>query len=128
MATSEFVVGRSTLRFPPERVSAWYARPGAATRLRAPFSTALADAIHTVTTVKFEPRAGGCMFEQRVPLDHVAGLPDILRVLAYRHATLVGEMNAHARVGDRRLRVAIAGASGLIGSNLAAFLAAGGHD
>lgn len=50
------------------------------------------------------------------------------RLLAYRHAVLARDLSAHARFGDRRsLRIAISGASGLIGRSVAAFLSTGGH-
>ncbi len=55
--------------------------------------------------------------------------PRAERMLAYRHATLRDDLAAHARFRDRpRLRVAITGATGLIGSVLAAFLRTGGHE
>jgi len=50
------------------------------------------------------------------------------RLLAYRHALLQQDLAAHAKfAGHGSLRVAITGASGLIGRGLAAFLASGGH-
>lgn len=50
------------------------------------------------------------------------------RMFAYRHATTAADLAAHARFADRPpLTIAISGASGLIGSTLAAFLTAGGH-
>ncbi len=51
------------------------------------------------------------------------------RVFAYRHALLAGDLERHAQFADRpRMRVAITGASGLIGTQLAAFLSTGGHE
>lgn len=53
----------------------------------------------------------------------------LTRVFAYRHAVTVGDLERHAEFADRpRLRVAITGATGFIGSQLAAFLTTGGHD
>lgn len=53
----------------------------------------------------------------------------LARVFAYRHAVTVGDLERHAAFADRpRLRVAITGASGFIGSQLAAFLSTGGHE
>jgi uncharacterized protein (TIGR01777 family) len=61
---------------------------------------------------------GGRMVEQRLD-----------RMFRYRHATLRRDLVRHARVRDQpRLRVAITGASGVIGRPLAAFLSMGGHD
>jgi uncharacterized protein (TIGR01777 family) len=59
---------------------------------------------------------GGRMVEQRLD-----------RMFRYRHETLRRDLVRHARVRDR-LRVAITGASGVIGRPLAAFLSTGGHD
>ncbi len=50
------------------------------------------------------------------------------RMFAYRHATTAADLADHARFADRpRLRVAVSGSSGLIGSVLVPFLTAGGH-
>lgn len=56
----------------------------------------------------------------------VAG--DLERAFGYRHRTTVADVSLHAKFSDRpRLAVAISGASGLIGSALAAILTTGGH-
>jgi uncharacterized protein (TIGR01777 family) len=53
---------------------------------------------------------------------------DLARVFAYRHRTLRGDLAAHARWRDLGpLRVAISGATGLVGRALAAVLSTGGH-
>lgn len=50
------------------------------------------------------------------------------RILEFRYARLRRDLRRHARfLGHERLRVAISGASGLIGQQLAAFLTTGGH-
>ena len=50
---------------------------------------------------------------------------------AYRHRQLADDLAAHRdaaqAIGDRRLTVAITGASGLVGTALGAFLSTGGH-
>jgi uncharacterized protein (TIGR01777 family) len=51
------------------------------------------------------------------------------RMFAYRHRVTLGDLTMHARyAGVVRRRVLISGASGLIGSQLAAMLATGGHE
>lgn len=51
------------------------------------------------------------------------------RVFDYRHAVTLGDLERHAEFAHRpRLRIAITGATGFIGSQLAAFLSTGGHD
>lgn len=51
------------------------------------------------------------------------------RVFAYRHALMLGDLERHRAFADRpRWRIAITGASGFIGSQLAAFLSTGGHE
>lgn len=50
------------------------------------------------------------------------------RLVAYRHETLRRDLEAHARFADRpRLRIAVSGATGLIGRALVPFLTTGGH-
>ncbi|MGE0443181.1 MAG: TIGR01777 family oxidoreductase [Gemmatimonadales bacterium] len=50
------------------------------------------------------------------------------RTLRYRHAVTAGDLALHAAAADRpRLRVALSGASGLIGTTLRAMLTTGGH-
>ena len=59
----------------------------------------------------------------------------VRRVLAYGHRQLAGDLSAFGAARDwpppdragRRLTVALTGASGLIGTGLAAFLSSGGH-
>jgi uncharacterized protein (TIGR01777 family) len=52
----------------------------------------------------------------------------IERMLAYRHTLLAHDLAAHDRFRDRpRLRVAVTGATGLLGSGLGPFLTTGGH-
>ena len=53
----------------------------------------------------------------------------LARVFAYRHAVTAGDLARHAEfVARPRMRIAITGASGFIGTQLAAFLSTGGHD
>ncbi|HTU25020.1 MAG TPA: TIGR01777 family oxidoreductase [Pirellulales bacterium] len=51
------------------------------------------------------------------------------RLFAYRHAVTAADLAVHRRyAGVPNMRIAVAGASGLIGSALAPFLTTGGHD
>lgn len=133
--------GRVTLRVPlgPLRTT-WMAEhhdgiPGREFRdrqVKGPFETW--HHIH-----RFEPREdGGCRMmdrvEFRLPLGGIGGLADgmvrerIERMLRYRHDTLRADLAAHAAGPAAPLRVAISGASGLIGTTLRAFLTTGGHE
>ncbi|MEW5740576.1 MAG: TIGR01777 family oxidoreductase [Myxococcota bacterium] len=50
------------------------------------------------------------------------------RLFRYRHALTRADLERHARFPDRRLTVAVTGASGLVGSALLPFLTTGGHE
>ncbi len=87
----------------------------------------------------FEPLpGGGCRMTDRVefrlPLGGLGELAEgmvrerIARMLRYRHDTLEADLAAHAAGPRPPLRVAISGASGLIGTTLRAFLTTGGHE
>lgn len=50
------------------------------------------------------------------------------RLFRFRHATILNDLVRHKRFADRKpLRIAVSGASGLVGSSLCSFLTAGGH-
>jgi uncharacterized protein (TIGR01777 family) len=53
---------------------------------------------------------------------------ELERMFAWRHQRTRNDLRVHARHGGERLRVAISGTGGLVGSALAAFLSAAGHD
>jgi hypothetical protein len=89
---------------------------------------------------RFEPEGpGACTLEDRVEYALPAGLigdtvdaawvhGQLRRMFEYRHATTVADLAAHGRFADRPpLEIAVSGASGLIGSALAALLSSGGH-
>ena len=93
-----------------------------------------------VHTHRFTPDGdAGCIVTDRVEyalaggvLGGAAGrlLPRsrVERLLAYRHALLAKDLAAHARFSGRgSLRIAVTGASGLVGRALTAFLSTGGH-
>jgi uncharacterized protein (TIGR01777 family) len=48
------------------------------------------------------------------------------RMFAYRHATLAADLLRHK--GTRPMKIAVSGASGLVGTQLCAFLSTGGHE
>lgn len=50
------------------------------------------------------------------------------RMFAHRHHTLAADLRRHASYTGKPLRVLVAGASGLVGSALCAFLSTGGHE
>lgn len=90
---------------------------------------------------RFEPDGpSACIITDRIdytpPLGAVgaAGEPFLIRprlqrMLGYRHELLRGDLETHVRYADRpRQRVAITGASGLIGRSLSPFLTTGGHE
>jgi uncharacterized protein len=55
--------------------------------------------------------------------------PRLRRWLAFQHRRTRDDLSRHQAVAERpRLRVAISGSSGLVGSQLAAFLTGGGHE
>ena len=89
----------------------------------------LGAALHWRHTHQFTPApAGGTMVVD------VVSTPVPARVLrpmfAYRHRQLAADLAAHARAREvcpQPLTVALTGASGLIGSSLAALLTTGGH-
>ncbi len=83
---------------------------------------------------------GGSVLDDRIeyalPLGSVGNLvagdyteSTLARVFAYRHAITAGDLARHAEFASRgRMRIAITGATGFIGTQLAAFLSTGGHD
>ena len=76
-------------------------------------------------TIDYELRGGGAG-------DLLAGPTvekDLERVFSYRHRTTRDDLEFHGRFRDRpRLRVAISGSSGLLGTALQSFLTTGGHE
>lgn len=89
-----------------------------------------------IHTHRFEPRADGTSelidtIEYALPLGGGAGLGNwfaertLERTFAYRHAVTMADLTRHT--GPKRV-FAIAGASGLVGTALRAFLSAGGHE
>jgi uncharacterized protein (TIGR01777 family) len=138
------MVERSTiLPVPPPDVEAWYHRVGATDRLVPPWEGP--EALERASarwrhTQALAAAAGGCRitdrFEYALPFgaagaaaDRRLVRPRIERLVAYRHALLHDDLAAHARFREyRRLRVAVSGASGLIGRTLGTFLTTGGHE
>ncbi len=76
---------------------------------------------------------GTCALEDRVEWDPPRGLPAsalapaIDRAFAFRHWRLAGDLRRHAELPLPPQRIAVTGASGLIGSALVPFLTTGGH-
>lgn len=82
------------------------------------------DACTVVDEIEYRLPAG--------PLGAALGGPlarrTLERMLDFRHRRLADDLARHEAAGLAPLRVAITGASGLIGSALAAFLSTGGHE
>jgi uncharacterized protein (TIGR01777 family) len=96
---------------------------------------------HWVHTHRFTPcDDGGSRLEDEIefvpPLGSVGrafGVPYLRRRLqrafTWRHARTRTDLARHEeRAGEQRLRVAVSGAGGLVGSELTAFLTTGGHE
>lgn len=89
-------------------------------------------------THRVEPEDGGSALvdhiEYRLPLAPLSSVASPLvqsmleTTFAWRHRRTRQDLDVHARSGLAPMRVAITGASGLVGSELAAFLGTGGHD
>lgn len=90
---------------------------------------------------RFEPLdAGVCLLEDSIEYALPAGAwgaalggstveSKLHQMFSYRHQRAVADLHAHAKYKDRgTMKIAITGASGLVGSDLCAFLTTGGHD
>lgn len=82
-----------------------------------------------------DPRGGSTLIDRVTwrlpsgPLGAGFAAREIERLFARRHAVTLGDLERHAAFAARpRLRVAVSGASGLVGSALCAFLESGGHE
>jgi uncharacterized protein len=134
---------RSDLPVSAGEAARWHARPGADLRLSPPWGGAgfPPASMHTVHEPVFEDGGGGrSILLDRVDyvlplgrLGELAGGPftrrRLQRLLRHRAAVTAGDLARHAPfLGRDPLRIAITGASGLVGRQLAAFLTAGGHE
>ena len=91
-------------------------------------------------THRFEPDGAGSVLEDTIayalPLGALGRLAGgrvararLARLFDYRHAVTAADLERHARFAGRgTLRVAVTGATGLIGRALLPFLATGGHE
>ncbi len=127
-------IGPARQRFLAEHYGAVRGREFHDRQVTGPF--ALWEHAHRMT-----PEGGGaCTLEDRIDFALPAGAPGDLvggglvrraleRTFAYRHRTTADDLRAHAACqGGRAMKVAITGASGLVGSALVPFLTAGGHE
>ena len=86
-----------------------------------------------VHTHRFLPEDGACTLEDRVEWDPPVGVPAAIlapaidRAFAFRHRRLAEDLRRHAERPIPPQRIAVTGASGLIGSALVPFLTTGGH-
>lgn len=94
---------------------------------------------HWSHTHSVESHGEGCTLEDRIeyrlplaPLSTAvagSGVKAMLeRTFAWRHRRTLGDLDAHRRSGLPPSRIAVTGANGLVGAQLAAFLSTGGHD
>jgi uncharacterized protein (TIGR01777 family) len=94
--------------------------------------------VHTHT---FEPReGGGTVAQDEIDVEPPLGAAgaalgpgfikrELERLFRFRYRRLFSDLARHARFeGERRLKVAITGPSGLVGSSLKHFLTTGGHE
>jgi uncharacterized protein (TIGR01777 family) len=82
------------------------------------------DACVLTDRIEYTPPLGALGSAAAPPLIR----PRLDRLFTYRHETLRQDLAAHARFAGRpRLRIAVTGASGLIGRALVPFLTTGGH-
>jgi hypothetical protein len=126
-------IGPSTLRWETLHGPASPGRLYTSRQVRGPFD-------HWEHAHRFLSNAeGGCTLEDAVEYRLPFGAPGALlggalarrllaRLFAFRHRRLADDLARHAAFAGRPpLRVAISGASGLVGRRLAHFLSAGGH-
>lgn len=88
----------------------------------------------------FIPTNGGCVLEDRIDYALPYGLigswlgagfvrRKLDQVFSYRHAVTAHDLAAHfSHLGKGSMKILISGASGLVGTELKNFLAAGGHE
>lgn len=145
---------RSTIHAPASTLFAWHARPGAFERLTPPWApvrvvarvpgtdggsiTGRARVTLDVPVVRI-PFLGAVstrwIVEHRDYLEgrqfrdvQIAG-PRLDRLFAYRHTVTAADLERHESFAERgTLKVAITGATGLIGRALVPFLTTGGHE
>ncbi len=84
------------------------------------------DATRLIDHLEYEPPFG----EIGHLLNDFFGGPELDRQFSYRHRITQQDLSLHRQMnpGERTLRIAVSGTSGLIGSALCAFLTTGGHD
>lgn len=90
-------------------------------------------------THSFVPNGKICYYEDRIEfkppfgfLGKYLGEPYLRRRLQklfrYRHRLVANDIGLHQKYSKRRVRILVAGSTGLIGSSLVPFLSTGGHD
>lgn len=133
---------RATIDVPAVYAARWHARPGSELRLSPPWGrigpVPFARFIHTQAVETAGPAQSVVLdrVDYELPLgklgESVAGAATrraLDRWFRYRRTVASDDLSRHAPYFARApLRVAITGASGMIGLQLAAFLTAGGHE
>lgn len=141
---SEFVLTETTrIERPAAEVIAWLARPGVIARLRLPWANSSEAAAQPTnananacpcekflasTRVAFAEN-GACVLTTTISSASESAHAELKRALVFRHTTIRADIEACAAYGAvRRMRIVVAGASGMIGRALVAFLQTQGHD
>jgi NAD dependent epimerase/dehydratase family enzyme/ligand-binding SRPBCC domain-containing protein len=82
---------------------------------------------------RFLAAPGGCRMSDEIDWSPACWMPthviehDLARAFAWRHRRLREDLARHAATALAPLRIALSGASGLVGREIAAFLDSGGH-
>lgn len=115
---------------PAGEVTAWLARPAAASRATPPWAVD-AEHLQIFSTAIKSLDAASCSLTEEIRVAQELEIPaaTIGRFLACRHAIIRGDIEQTAAHGVvRRLRIAIAGASGMIGRAFIPFLQTQNHE
>lgn len=122
------IVHSSVVDAPIDDIYQWFNRPGAFTRLAPPWQpTGLAARWRDIPDLR---DVGANQTRVTDRFDTWLGSRVLRPMFVYRHRQLADDLAAHrwaTEIGTTPSTIAITGASGLVGSQLSAFLTSGGH-